>query len=223
MTDQDFDRALVRAAFALAAERGWSRVSVAEAARRAELPLDQARARFPVRGVILLRFGSLADQQALAGTAPEGSPRDRLFDIIMRRIDALHDNRDGVLALLRHLPCNPGAAALLAAANLRSMGWMLEGAGIDATGLHGRLRKRGLLAVWLATVRAWQSDTSDDLAATMATLDRGLRRAERVEQWLSCRRTPTETPAAEEPAAAAPDAAAGAAGEASGDGAAQPA
>ena len=207
MTDQDFDRALVHGAFAVAAERGWSRVSVAEAARHENLPLDRARARFPARGVILLRFGSLADQAALAGAPSEGPVRDRLFDMLMRRIDALQSNRDGILALFRYLPANPCAAALLAAANFRSMRWMLGGAGIEATGVRGRLRAKGLLAVWLATVHAWRGDTSEDLSATMAALDRALRRAEQVEGWLSGRRPAAEAapaPAAE--AAAAPDA-----------------
>ena len=196
MTDAEFDRALVGAAFALAAERGWPRVSVAEAARRAELPLDRARARFPVRAVILLRFGSLADQSALVPAPAEASARDRLFEILMRRIDALQAHRAGVLALLRCLPANPCLAALLAAANVRSMGWMLGGAGIEATGPRGRLRTKGLLAVWLATVHAWRSDAGEDLAATMAALDRALSRAEQVEGWLSGRRTAEDAPPA---------------------------
>ena len=113
------------------------------------------------------------------------------------------------MALLRALPTEPCVAALLAAANRRSMAWMLEGAGISARGPLGRLRTRGLLVVWLAGVRAWRHDTSEDLSATMAALDRALTRAEQVEGWLACRRRsaplPTEpgpTPPEAEPAPA---------------------
>jgi len=199
--DTEFDRALVGAAFTLAAERGWARVTVAEAARRADLPLDRARARIPTRTRLLLRFGSLADQAALAYAPTDGLARDRLFDILMRRIDSLQTNRDGMMALLRYLPTDPCTAALLAAASVRSMAWMLEGAGIEATGPRGRLRAKGLLAVWLATVYAWRTDISEDLSATMAALDRALRRAEQVEGWLSGRRPDAAAPAA----APAPD------------------
>jgi hypothetical protein len=204
MTDAEFDRALVGAAFALIAERGFRRVSVAEAARRADLPLDRARARFPMRAAILLRFGSLADQAALAYAPTDGPARDRLFDILMRRIDSLQANREGVLALFRALPTDPCTAAMLAATSVRSMGWMLEGAGIAATGPLGRLRSKGLLGVWLATVRAWSADTSEDLSATMAALDRALRRAEQVEGWLSGRRPAADAAAAAPGAAAEP-------------------
>lgn len=195
MNDSEFDRALVAAAFRLIAERGWSKVSVVEAARRAGLPLDRARARFPVRVMLLLRFGRLADQAALAVTPPEGSHRDQLFDVLMRRIDALQAHREGVQALLRGLPADPCAAAMLTAANLRSMGWMLEAADIRATGLYGALRCKGLLAVWLSAIRVWNDDTSEDLSATMAELDKSLRRAERVDGWLRGRRnSPAATP-----------------------------
>ncbi len=207
MDDAAFDRALVGAAFSLAAERGWSGVSVAAAARRADLPLDRARARFPMRGAILLRFGVVADQAALALAPREGPHRDRLFDILMRRFDVLQQHRDGVLALLRALPSDPCSAALLAGASLRSMAWLLEGADISARGPFGRLRTKGLLAVWLSGVRAWRYDMSEDLSATMAALDRALSQAERVEGWLHRRKSPpAEPPPFEPPPPAEPSA-----------------
>ena len=198
MGNAEFDAALVASAFSLAAERGWSGVSVAQAARDADLPLDRARRRFPGRFAVLLRFGSLADQAALALVTAEGSPRDRLFDILMRRIDFLQRHRAGVLALLRHLPADPPTALALAAATHGSLGWMLEGAGIGASGPRGQLRCKGLLAVWLWTLRAWQRDDSEDLSATMAALDQALSRAEQVESWLGGRRE-TGAPAPESP------------------------
>jgi ubiquinone biosynthesis protein COQ9 len=203
MDNDAFDRKLIEAAFALIAERGWRRLSVAEAARRADLPLDQARARFPVRAVVLLRFGLLADQAALALAPGEGPHRDRLFDLLMRRFDFVQKHRAGVLALLHALPTEPCVAALLAAANRRSMAWMLEGAGISARGPLGRLRARGLLLIWLAVVRAWRHDTTEDLSATMAALDRALTRAEQIEGWLACRR-PAPLPAEPPPPEAEP-------------------
>jgi hypothetical protein len=185
MDDTEFDRALIASAFGIAAERGWRAVSVAEAARRGGLRLDRARARFPARPMLLLRFGSLADQAALASADSEGPHRDRLFGILMRRIDALQANRDGVIALLRGLPADPCTAAMLAGASLRSMGWMLEAAGIGSTGPLGLLRAKALLVVWLATLRAWERDTGEELSATMAALDKALQRAEQVQGWFA--------------------------------------
>jgi hypothetical protein len=200
MDNAEFDAALVASAFSLAAERGWSGVSVAQAARDADLPLDRARRRFPGRCAVLLRFGSLADQAALAGVVSEGSHRDRLFDILMRRIDFLQRHRAGVLALMRALPADPATALALAAASLCSMGWMLEGAGIAAHGLRGRLRRKALLVVWLWTLHAWRRDESEDLSVAMAALDQALSRADAAENWLGRHRNaPAEPPPPEPP------------------------
>ena len=188
MDDREFDQALVGAAFDLAAEIGWPRVRVAEAARRVGLPLDRARLRFPHRGAVLMRFGRLADASALANATEEGGPRDRLFDLLMQRFEAMQAHRSGILALLRVLPLEPPLALLLAAATRRSMGWMLEGAGISTAGLSGHLRVSGAVAVWMYTLHAWRADASEDLTGTMAALDKALGRAEQAAGWLAARR-----------------------------------
>jgi len=213
MDEAPFDRALIAAAFQQAAETTWRSVSVAAAARAAGLPLARARERFPSRAAILLRFGRHADQSALTDATAEGTPRDRLFDLLMKRIDALQAHRAGVLALLRALPSEPPTALLLTLATRRSMRWMLDGAGIASRGLAGELRVKGLVAVWLWTIRAWRSDESEDLSATMAALDAALSRVEGVADRLGWRRRSSEPepeppPDPDAPAAEAPDPAA---------------
>lgn len=184
MSDTEFDSALIASAFQLAAERGWAQVSVAAAARAAALPLHEARARFPTKPMLLLRFGRMADQAALMDLAPEGPVRDRLFDLLMRRFDVLQAHRAGVLALLRTLPTDPPTALLLALTTRRSMRWMLDAVDVNSRGVRGELRVRGLIAVWLWTVRTWERDESADLSTTMATLDAALHRAENAAGWL---------------------------------------
>lgn len=184
MDDADYDKALIASAFALAAERGWSRVSVPEAARRADLSLARARERFPGKGVILWRFGRLADQAALANPPREGSVRDRLFYLLMQRFDALQAHRAGLLALLRALRSEPDTALLLSLATERSMRWMLGAAGVSVVGMRGDLRTAGLVGVWLWGMRAWRTDETADLSHTMSAVDLALQRAERLSGWL---------------------------------------
>ena len=186
----EIEPALVAACFARIAAQGWTRLSIPQAARDAAIPLDAARACIPDRCALLLRFGALADAAALKDAATEGPARDRLFDLVMRRIDFLQTHRDGVRALLRAVPFDPPAALLLAGASLRSMTWLLA-----AAGLSGRLHAAGLLAVWAWTVRAWEQDDSPDLAATMAALDRALDRAEQA----AARLAPKPPPEPQEP------------------------
>lgn len=178
MDNNDFEIALVDAAFALGAERGWSSVSAAAAAHYAHLDLSRARSLFPCAGAILRKFGQQADAAVLANPAMDDSFKDRLFDILLRRFDFLQDRRAGVLALMRHLPLCPPMALALAEMNLVSMGWLLEGAGIRASGFSGEIKKRGLLAIWLYALRVWSTDESPDLSATMAAVDSALAKAD---------------------------------------------
>lgn len=188
--DHEFDSALIAAAMERADRLGWRRVTVVDAARDAALPLHEVRQRFPFRATLLLRLGILADQAALVDEATpdgdqQGSVRERLFDMLMRRIDVLQQYRAGVRAVLRALPLDPPLALLLSAATTDSIRWIAAAAGIDTTGLAGALRVKGVAAVWLQTVREWDRDDSPDLSGTMAGLDRALDRAERFASTLS--------------------------------------
>ncbi|MDA8052274.1 MAG: TetR family transcriptional regulator [Rhodospirillales bacterium] len=184
LDDAAFDQTLIAAAFRLAASEGWRNLRIAAAARAAGLPLARARLRFPTRGALLVRFGRMADATALAEPAEEGSIRDRLFGMLMRRLDAFQAHREGVRALLGSLPFRPQTTLFLGLLTEASMRWILDAAGASTTGLAGRLRVKGLVGVWLWTLRAWERDETADLGPTMAVLDTALARAERAAGWL---------------------------------------
>jgi AcrR family transcriptional regulator len=185
MSGQDFDHALIAAAFRLAAEAGWARLTIVDAARAAGLSLGEARARFPGKFGLLRRFGAILDAAALAADSGEGTVRDRLFDLLMGRFDAMKPHREGLRALLRSLPGDPSTALALGCDTQRSMRWMLQAAGVSTAGLRGRLRVRGLVAVWIWSMRAFARDETDDLAPTMAALDTALRRVHAAAACLS--------------------------------------
>lgn len=176
-----FDRDVAAALMRVAAREGWSGTTLPGIAAEAGTTLAALRARFADRAAILDRFSAVVDAAVLAGTLAAGeadTPKDRLFDVLMRRFDALAPHRAGVIATWHGIRADPVALACRLPAVLTSMRWMLEAAGIPAAGPLGMLRAKGLLAVWLAVFRAWEKDESADLAATMAALDRALTRAE---------------------------------------------
>jgi ubiquinone biosynthesis protein COQ9 len=201
-----FDRDVTAALMRVAGREGWRGTTLEKVAAEAGTTLAALRARFEDRAAILDRFLAVVDAAVLAGTVPASeaeTPKDRLFDVLMRRFDALQPHRAGVLACWRGLRSDPVALACRAPAALTSMRWMLEGAGIPATGPLGMLRAKGLLVVWMSVFRAWEGDETADLAPTMAALDKALTRAESLaetlEPLLGGRRR------AEEPAPAASD------------------
>jgi len=126
------------------------------------------------------------DHAVLAGTIPgqDGPARDRIFDVLMRRLDAMQPHREGILRLIEDMRRDPLLALALAPHIGVSMRWMLEAAEIEAKSCEARLLALGLTGVWLATIRAWARDDSPDMGSTMAALDSALDRAERIARTL---------------------------------------
>ena len=126
------------------------------------------------------------DAEVLAGTPSsidlEETPRDRLFDVMMRRYDALKPYRDALRALRRAGTRDPMLAIAMGPGLRRSMAAMLEAASVPSDGLPGALRQNGLLAIHYAVSRVFDHDDTPDLSKTMAALDNRLKTAERWSQ-----------------------------------------
>jgi ubiquinone biosynthesis protein COQ9 len=187
------DQAILSAFWRVLAGSGWHGLTLRAVAAEAGLPLAELCRHFASPLHILAAHQRAVDAAVLEGTVEDlsSTARDRLFDVLMRRLDALQPDRAGVVRLLRDLPRAPLLALWFAPRNAGSMAWMLEAAGLDAAGPMGLLRVQGLVGVWLAALRAWEKDESEDLSATMAALDRALDQADRVARWF--RMAPPET------------------------------
>jgi AcrR family transcriptional regulator len=175
---------IIDAALTLIAARGWRLVSLAAVAEEAGLPILQVYRLFPSRTAILCGVLRRVDETVLAQPLDAGAgekPRDRVFDLLMRRFDALQPHRVALEALRRDLPSDPLTALALGAQLLCSMRLMLEAGGIAVRGIGGAVAVKLTAAAYLAAAHTWGRDESPDLAPTMAALDRRLRG---IERWL---------------------------------------
>ena len=178
---RDPEDKIIDAALKLAASRGWSGLSLADIAKSARVGLPVLSGLFASKNEILAAFSRRIDAAVLKAASAEDlsgeEARDRLFDVLMMRFDALAPHKPALKNIARDLRRDPVAAAGLVRPMLQSLGWMLEAAGIDSSGLGGGLRVRGIALVWGAAFRVWLED-GDDQAKTMAELDRRLRGGE---------------------------------------------
>lgn len=189
---------VVVAAMQLAAERGWRGISLADIAERAGVGLPDLVDRFPTKTAILDAYARDVDRRMLAGGPDAGEPvRDRVFDVVMRRFDAMAGDRQALGNILRDTATDPWAAACGLRRYARSMALTLEAAGVSSSGCTGLARTHGLAAVYLYVLRVFVDDDSPDLARTMAALDKALRRAEDAASLLWRRRDRGARPAAE--------------------------
>ena len=180
------ETAIIAGFWQVVALRGWHGVTMARVAAESGTSLAALRGRFASPLDLLRLHGRMADQAVLAGTVAGqgGSARDRIFDVLMRRLDTMQPHRAGIERLLDDVKRDPFLALFLGPRMLGAMGWMLEAAEMDSSFPAAAWRAPGLAVVWLATVRAWRGDDSPDLGATMAALDRALDRAEGIARSL---------------------------------------
>ena len=187
---------IIAAFMALLAEKRLEDIGFGEISRRADLSLAECRDEFGSTLSILAAHMKSVDRAVLSRPdtdMAEEPPRERLFDVLMRRIEAMAPHREAVHSLMRSARRNPGLAFALNGIALRSQRWMLTAADIDAAGPRGLIRAQGLAMLFASVLRTWVHDEDEGLAKTMAALDRGLDRGQRWSSRLEdlCRFSPT--------------------------------
>lgn len=175
-SDAEFFAAL----FALVEKDGWNGLTLPAIARGTHVPLATLLEKYPDTHSILHGFAGFIDRQLTAVAVEDGALKDRLFDVVMQRLDALAPFRPGLIRLIGDLQANPFNALALGCdsftATRRSASLMLALAGLRADQPFLSLLRTGFELVYLQTLRIWKNDTSADLSATMAALDRALQR-----------------------------------------------
>jgi AcrR family transcriptional regulator len=175
---------IVDALLKLAGERQFEDISIRDICDEAGVTLADFRDSFPSKGAVLAGFSRRIDRAVLTqndeGLAGE-NPRERLFDILMRRLEAMAPYREGLRETNRWLRREPTAALAMNQVVLGSMRFMLEAAGIELEdGAAGAIKLQGLALAWARIVAVWLDDDDPGLSKTMAELDRELTRGERA-------------------------------------------
>jgi AcrR family transcriptional regulator len=178
------DREKIVAAFlALLAAEPFERIALTDVATAAGVSLAELRDEFPSTLAILAAHVKATDRAVLAADVSdmtEEPERERLFDVLMRRLEILAPHREAVRSLLRSARRDPPLALALNGLAVRSQHWMLTAAGIGASGPRGMIRAQGLALLFASVLRAWVDDDDPGHARTMAALDRALGRGQRL-------------------------------------------
>jgi AcrR family transcriptional regulator len=173
---------IVEAFMTLLAEQPIERIGLAEIAEGAGVTLAELRGEFGSPLAVLAAHVKELDRKVLAEIDPdmeEESPRERLFDVLMRRIELLSPHKEAIRSLLRSARRDPPLALALNTMAVRSQQWMLTAAGINASGPKGMVRAQGLALLFANVLRTWVDDDDDDGSRTLAALDRDLARGQR--------------------------------------------
>jgi AcrR family transcriptional regulator len=177
---------IIAAFLGLLAQKRFEQIGLAEIADAAGVSLAQFRGEFASPLAILAAHIKDTDRAVLDADfsdMTEEPPRERIFDVLMRRLEILAPHREAVRSLLHSASRNPPLAMAFNGLAVRSQQWMLTAAGIGASGPRGMVRAQGLALLFGSVLRTWVNDDDTGLARTMAALDRALGRGQRFAGW----------------------------------------
>ncbi|CAN7587247.1 TetR/AcrR family transcriptional regulator [Bosea sp. LjRoot9] len=170
----------IEALMRLAANRAWSEIELGDIAAEAGLSLSSLRGLFPSKLAMLGGLTRLVDDAVLAGSSDDlaGEPiRERLFDLVMRRLDALAPYKAGLRRIMPVIRRDPLTLAALNRGAVNSWRYMLASAGIPTEDALGGLRVQGAVLLMARVGETWLGDDEPELSRTMARLDRELKTA----------------------------------------------
>jgi AcrR family transcriptional regulator len=173
----DARTAIVDALLKLAAGQRFEDITITDICSEAKVSLADFRDCFPSKGAVLGGFSRRIDRAVLGHKADENSEeaaKERLFDVLMRRLEAMAPYRDALREITQYLRRDPMAALAFNQSLVNSMRFMLEAAGISHEGAAGAIKLQGLVFAWARIVDVWLADEEPGLAKTMAELDRVL-------------------------------------------------
>ncbi|MEE4015334.1 TetR/AcrR family transcriptional regulator [Roseibium sp. FZY0029] len=161
----------------LLSEHPYEDVSLPLIAETAKVKLSEMRGAYASKLKLVAAFLEQIDTAVLderdedMGDQP---PRDRLFDILMSRIDALAEHKEAMRALHKAARKDPALALDFNALEVRSQKWMLIAAGIDVSGVKATVVAQGLSIAFARVVDVWLDEEDEGMPRTMARLDKEL-------------------------------------------------
>ena len=163
--------------------QGWRKVSCAEIATKADVDIKLAfleyRDRYAYVSDLVRRIDE-AMLEAYDSEMGDEPARERLFDVIMARFDAMQGHRDLILELNKAARADPMLGLHLLCLSRLTGEWFLDISRISPAGLSGLARSKGALLAYARAFSSWINDDSADLAKTMATLDKFLKKGEKA-------------------------------------------
>ncbi len=169
----------LKAALELAATRAWSDIPLADIAAKAKLTLSDFHGVASREDLVEALDAHFDKAMSAEGVPDETSARERLFDVIMLRFEAMEPYRAGLTEIMKFRETSLTHVVRLPGHRHASAAWALASAGLDHDdGAPASLKRIAIAFVIAQAERAWRKETSGDFALTMAALDKGLRRAE---------------------------------------------
>jgi AcrR family transcriptional regulator len=184
---------IVDTAVELGERNSWEAVRLNDVAATLGITLEDVRAYFREKEDIVDAWFERADsimlKSAQAADFPDLNPRQRVHRLIMNWLGALYPYRKTTRQMIFG-KLEPGHIHVQVPGMIRisrTVQWMREAAGRNATYIRRALEETGLTTIYLAAFIYWMKDGSSGSAKTATFLDRCLAVAENMDRMVFAR------------------------------------
>lgn len=166
--------------FKLARKKPQNEIDIAMIAKDSGVSVEEITTLYSAREDIVWDIIARLDADALSTDdfSSDESTHDKLFDLLMKRFESLQEHKEVLRNLTSPFKGTELSSLYVNTAIVRSMGWILETAGVSTSGLDGEARKRALAWVFGTALDVFLSEDDAGLPKTMMSLDRGLSKTE---------------------------------------------
>jgi AcrR family transcriptional regulator len=168
------------AALKLIAAKGWNKTDLPSIAKASKTSLTRVQKICPDMyqlAALLVQYVTDETARNIGKIDADQSPHDRLFEVLMARLDVLQKNRQAFLAIMLAIPRDYRLATSLISAQMQAMQALLKLTELGNGGYRDTLSTAGLMVVYLAALLVWKRDETIDMSRTMAVCDKLLKRA----------------------------------------------
>jgi len=179
---------ILSAALDMAAHHPWEFVTIGQIAKAADLKISDVVSIFPSKINMLEAIIDKLDydvEQSFQSIDDSLSIRDRLFDVLMERIDLADQHREAHISFFKSFGWTKESSCSDLMMMKSSMGRMAKCAGLETEGIFGSIKLLGLSIGYIWVLLTWMNDVSPDLGKTMAELDKTLGRIESLASYLN--------------------------------------
>ena len=171
--------------FGKIASAGWQSIDLEKLSHECDFDVLNVTGGIRNKVDLLVAFSAFIDttvsQSIDADLKDDQIPiRERLLEALLIRFEALAPYKTGVIKLMKTFPPNPTFVVIGSKSLKLSMEATLTAVGLEAKGIQGAIRLKGLCMIFMSGVCAWAKDNSEDLSATTRILDERLKQTENI-------------------------------------------
>jgi len=168
----------------LLTEHPYDEIRPTQLAEAAGVKLSVVRECYPSKLSLVEAFADRIDMSVLdeqTDDMQDQPARDRLFDVLMTRIDHLTPYKEAIRTLMKAVRDEPLLALEFNRVAVRSQRWMLEAARVEVSGFKAQAAAQGLAIAFARVLETWLDEPDAGMPKTMARLDSEL---DRGEDWM---------------------------------------